>query len=190
MWLLGGFGTAEGMAVEHPAHRHTVLDWTRRNLASDLPDTANLWLDPDAGDESFRATRDVQWWRRSTRALSAALTTEIGADAAQRCLAERLFVLEAFPYPAQHRPTRVQLATANYTRYLLRRWRESGRLIVIGRAEALWRQLDPGIDDALAQAQALRVRNVQSATISPTNLISGADGFARIVTALTAKSAS
>ncbi|MEN9538051.1 MAG: hypothetical protein RLZZ126_286 [Pseudomonadota bacterium] len=183
MWLLGGFGTGVEMAIEHATHRHTVIAWTQKNLGCDLPSVPNLWLAADTNDEALNMTRDVRWWRKATTALHAEMARHVGTPLAQKMLSTRLFVLEAFPYPAKSRPNRL-LPTHAYTRHLLASWVESERPIVVGRAEKFWCQLEPRLHRALASGIAVRVKNVRAATISAGNLVGGRDDFSRLVAAL------
>ena len=183
MWLLGGFGTGTDMAIDHVAHRATVLNWAQRNLGCESPSIPNLWIDAEGDDPSFKATRDVRWWRKATGALYTAMSPHLGESRAWSALSVRLFVLEAFPYPARTRPN-YRLPSHAYTAQLLAKWIESGRPIVVGRAERFWCELVPGLRKALDANQAVRVRNVQSATISVGNLFGGADDFSRVVKAL------
>lgn len=183
MWLLGGFGTGTDMAIEHEAHRGTVLSWAQRNLGCESPSVPNLWIDAEGNDPTFKATRDVRWWRKATGALFGAISPQLGESEAWLSLSMRLFVLEAFPYPAKTRPNCL-LPSHAYTAHLLSSWIESGRPIVVGRAERFWCELVPSLRKALDVNQAIRVRNVQAASISVGNLAAGSDDFSRVVKAL------
>jgi hypothetical protein len=104
MWLLGGFGTGPNMAMDYPVLRPKVLAWVKQNLAGDLPDTPNLWLGAGENDPIFLQTRDVCWWRKATSFLFKAMAPIVGEGESRVVIAEGLFVLEAFPYPAKVRP--------------------------------------------------------------------------------------
>lgn len=183
MWLLGGFGTGTDMAIEHPAHRSAVLDWTKRNLGCGSPSVPNLWIGAERSDQTFLETRDVRWWRRATSAPFSALSIRVGVAEAWKILSIRLFVLEAFPYPAKNRPKQM-LPTHAYTAHLLTSWLASGRPVVVGRAENFWSDLAPTLNGAIVSGQAVRVRNVQAASISPGNLQGGNEVFSALIEAL------
>jgi len=188
MWLLGGFGTGDNMAIDHHIYRERVLAWAKENLAGDLPNTPSLWLGTRECNPGFLQTRDVRWWRGATNALFQAMMPSVGENKARIIVAERLFVLEAFPYPARDRPNR-QLPTHKYSAYLLQEWLRSGRPVVVGRAKRFWCELVPQLADALGSGQAVLTRNVQKASISPGNLQGGLLAFQRIVSSLLAERA-
>lgn len=183
MWLLGGFGTGDGMAVDNPEHRRTVMEWSRENLSGPLPCTPNLWIGATCSDPGFAATRDVQWWRRATGALFRGMAPALGEVAAWQTLATNLFILEAFPYPAKTRPNQL-LPTHAFTAHLLKSWLATGRNVVLGRGEKFWSELVPDFVEALKSNQAIRVKNVQAATISEGNLARGESDFEIVVDAL------
>ncbi|MGH9271751.1 MAG: hypothetical protein ACRDZ2_10810, partial [Ilumatobacteraceae bacterium] len=177
-WLLGGFGTGENMAYTDPRLRPLIDEWARRNLAGDEP---NVWIDPSPTFAALGATRDVRWWLHATKALRGALD---GSDTTARTvLADRLFVLEAYPYPRPTNPRRL-LPTHRYTAHLLQEWITSDRPIVIGRARRDWTKLVPELRTASFDGQAMDVRNVQAASISPGNLVGGESAFATLARAI------
>jgi hypothetical protein len=181
LWLLGGFGTGEDMAIDRPDCRAAVLDWVARNLAGDPPAMPNAWLDPFPKMPAFAGSRDTGWWARATRSLAEALRAE-GIVDVNRVLSDRLFVLEAHPYPATTNPG-VRLPTARYSGWLLEEWLRSGRPVVVGRAVKYWAALAPRLGPATRAGQAMLARNVQAATISPGNLTDPSD-FDRLVAAI------
>jgi hypothetical protein len=184
MWLLGGYGLEEDLAaINDVRHRTTVLSWIKDNLATALPSTPNLWIGANAHDPAFLQTGDVVWWRKATKTLHEAIAASIGPGKAWELIARELFILEAFPYPAKRNPYK-RLPTHDYTAYLLDEWIQSGRPIIIGRAERFWRQLSPPLSKAVDSGQALRVRNVQRASISATNLENGRSDFDRVCQSL------
>lgn len=181
LWLLGGFGMGDDMAIDRLDCRAAVLDWVTRNLAGDPPDTPNAWLDPFPKMAAFAGSRDTAWWARATRSLADALGAEGFVDV-NLLLSERLFVLEAHPYPTTTNPG-IRLPTARYTGWLLEEWLRSGRPVVVGRAVKYWEALAPRLGSATRTRQAISVRNVQAATISPGNLTDPSD-FDRLVAAI------
>jgi hypothetical protein len=183
MWLLGGFGIGHNMAVDDPVLKRKVLEWAKQNLAGHLPNTPNLWLGAGENDPRFLQTRDVIWWRKATRFLLNAMSPSVGETEARTVIAERLFVLEAFPYPAPVRPNR-KLPTHEYTAHLLQEWMLLGRPVVVGRAKGFWLELVPELHDALASGLAVCSKNVQAASISPGNLQHGEPEFQSIVKSL------
>ena len=165
------------MAYDDPASRPLIDAWARRNLAGD---ESNIWLDPGGQDAPLANSRDVAWWLRATKPLRGAL----GADESARgLLANRLFVVEAYPYPMRTNPRR-RLPTHTYPAELLMGWLASGRLVVIERGGRDWAELVPGLHPAISAGQSIRVRNVQSATISADNLANGETGFGAILRSL------
>ena len=135
------------MAYDDPTSRPLIDAWARRNLAGD---ESNIWLDPDGQYAPLADSRDVAWWLRATKALRGALGAD---DRARALLADRLFVLEAYPYPMRTNPRR-RLPTHTYTAELLTAWLASGRLVVIGRGERDWAELVPALPDAISAGQA------------------------------------
>lgn len=183
MWLLGGFGTGDEMAADHPVYRRTVFKWARENLATQLPSTPNLWIGADCSDHGFLKTRDVRWWRRATGPLFKVMSPIVRERPAWQILSTNLFVLEGFPYPAKTRPNKL-LSTHAFTAHLLKSWLATSRPIVLGRGEKFWSMLVPDIVGALRSNQVIRVKNVQAAIISPGNLVGGDSDFQIIVKAL------
>jgi hypothetical protein len=183
LWLLGGFGTGDDMAIDRPDCRPAVLEWVRHNLGGETPDAPNAWLDPFPTLAPFAGSRDTAWWARATRSLADALRADDIVDV-NPLLSERLFVLEAHPYPATTNPG-VRLPTARYSGWLLDEWLRSGRPVVIGRAQKHWEALAPRLGPAIRAGQAIPVRNVQAATISPGNLPQQSD-FDLLVAAISA----
>jgi len=110
LWLLGGFGTGHDMAIDQPDCRDHVLVWVSRNLRGDRPSTPNAWLHPFPSMDEFADSRDTEWWVTRTRWLQ----TAIGGAGALELLAARLFVLEAYPYPARTNP-KLDLPSLAYT---------------------------------------------------------------------------
>ena len=183
LWLLGGFGTGERMAITDEDCSSDVLDWVKRNLSQELPSEPNLWLTPRDSSHPLEKTRDVKWWRKAVRPVHEALSQALDEKIAWERLASHLFVLEAFPYPAKTRPNKI-LPSHAHSIYLINLWIDSGRPILLGRAEKFWCDLAPKLINALASKQCLRAKNFQSASISPNNLVDGEKDFALILNAL------
>jgi hypothetical protein len=179
LWLLGGFGTGIDMAIDRDDCRPQVLAWVKENLAADLPSTPNAWLGRFPELEEFAGSRDTAWWLSKTAALQTALG---GGDEARHLLAERLFVLEAHPYPARTNP-KLEVPSMAFTAHLLSQWLESSRPVVIARAARFWTDLVPALGRAVEAGKAFVARNPQQATISAGNL-TDADTFPRLVRAL------
>ena len=105
---------------------------------------------------------------------------------AEKLIAEKVFVLEAFPYAARRRPDLTELEGQKYVRSLLAQEQKRTRppIIVVGRANDFW-NVGPS-ETAFAACSR------QTATISPGNLkrvneskdIDGSEIFKRIVRAV------
>jgi hypothetical protein len=183
LWLLGGFGTGDRMAVTDENCSSDVLDWVKRNLSQELPSEPNLWLIPREKSHPLEKTRDVKWWRKAVRPVHEALSQALEEKIAWERLASHLFILEAFPYPAKTRPNKI-LPSHAHSIYLLNLWIDSGRPILLGRAEKFWRDLTPKLSAALFSKQCIRAKNFQTASISPKNLCGGNKDFSLILNAL------
>ena len=179
MWLLGGFGTGEGMAFENFQYHDYLLKIISKNLNCKVPDLPNFWLSNDCPNEQFSSTRDVRWWRNVVRMLNESLTSKTNTMD-WVILSERVFILEAYPYPSKTRPSKL-LPTHTYTKYLLDSWVDSGKPILMGRAERFWVELSPKFKSILNTPQVIKVKNDQSAYLTPNNLQGGQDAFDSIV---------
>lgn len=150
---------------------HKKLDFrraVRENLIHKTSTFPFYFLDP-----RFTESPGGKWWIRKIHWIVEAVGVENTAN--------NLFYLEAFPYHSRKFkpiPKRIYRHRTSpsfmYTRDLLLKHLESGKLVVIMRSFRLWYELVP----ELAQySSILKVKNTQVMTLSPGNFV----GFNKVV---------